>query len=284
MASYLRWMRFRWVGLPLVAVLGHAVGAAQTSGFTTGFTATASNSSPSSPSFGGNAASTNSFSAARPAPRTLTPEMRGDIYMARKMYREAIEKFREAPESPQMENKIGIAFHQLSQIKLAKRSYEKAIKMDRRFPQALNNLGTVYYGEKRYGKSMKYYRKALKITPEAASIWVNLGSAYFARHDVKHAAQCYDTALNIDPLVFEHRSQVGTMLEDHNVGDMALFHFYLAKAFAQRGDNERAISYLRKSLEEGLKERAKLPSVPEFAKLKTEPAFLDLLARDPKPL
>src|SRR5450432_597684 len=32
------------------------------------------------------------------APKTLSPEMRGDIFMARKMYREAIETFREGSE------------------------------------------------------------------------------------------------------------------------------------------------------------------------------------------
>jgi Tfp pilus assembly protein PilF len=210
--------------------------------------------------------------------------MRGDIYMARKMFREAIDKFRECPPSAAVDNKIGIAFHQLLQLDLAKKNYEKAVKLDPKFPQAVNNLGTIYYSQKNYRKALKCYKKALKLDPNSASVWVNIGSAYFAKHDVKRAAQCYDKAMQIDPEVFEHRSQYGTLLQERTVEDRAKFHLYLAKAYAQRGDKEKALIYLRKSLEEGLKERKKIPEMPEFASLKTDPAFKDLLLQDPKPL
>jgi tetratricopeptide (TPR) repeat protein len=218
-----------------------------------------------------------------PAPK-LTPEMRGDIFMARKMFREAIDKFRECPPSAGVDNKIGIAFHQLLQLDLAKKNYEAAVKLDPKFPQAINNLGTVYYSRKNYRKAMKCYRKALKLNPQSASIWVNLGSAYFAKHDIKRAAQCYDKAMAIDPLVFEHRSSYGTLLEERSVEDRAKFHLYLAKAYAQRGDKDKALIYLRKALEEGLKERKKIPEMPEFASIKTDQAFKELLIQDPKPL
>ena len=43
----------------------------------------------------------------------LSAESRGDIFMARKMYREAIEAFSEgSPKDPVLRNKIGIAYHQ----------------------------------------------------------------------------------------------------------------------------------------------------------------------------
>jgi tetratricopeptide (TPR) repeat protein len=228
-------------------------------------------------------AANNLPAAASPSPSQLTPEMRGDIYMARKMFREAIEKFRECEPSASVENKIGIAFHQLMLLKEAKKSYQTALKLDPKFPQAVNNLGTVYYSEKNYRKAMKQYRKALKLQ-DSASVWVNLGSAYFAKHDVKHAAECYDKAMRLDPQVFERRSQYGTLLQERTVEDRALFHLYLAKAYAQRGDKERALLYLRKSFEEGLKERKKVPDMPEFASLKTDQSFQELLLLDPKPL
>ena len=65
----------------------------------------------------------------RPA---ITPELRGDIYMARKMYREAIDMYREGPpDSAVVVNKIGIAFHQLLLLDQAKKNYELAIKIGR---------------------------------------------------------------------------------------------------------------------------------------------------------
>src|SRR5438046_8312873 len=59
-------------------------------------------------------------------PKTpLSPEMRGDIFMARKMYREAVESFSEgSPKDPVLKNKTGIAFHQLLQLDYARKNYE----------------------------------------------------------------------------------------------------------------------------------------------------------------
>jgi tetratricopeptide (TPR) repeat protein len=224
-------------------------------------------------------------SAAVTPPRpVLTLEMRGDIYMARKQFRDAIDIFHECPESAVIENKIGIGYHQLYELKLAKKSYQKAIKLNSKYAEAVNNLGTVYYAERSFRKSIKYYKRALKLQPASASIWANLGSAYFAKHDFKHAAKAYDQALTLDPMVFDHHSQYGTLLQERTLEDRAKFHMYLAKAFAQRGDKEKAVLYLRKALEEGIKDRSKIPEIPEFASLKTDSAFQQLLLENPKPL
>src|SRR4051794_18360409 len=75
---------------------------------------------------------------------TLSPEMRGDIFMARKMYREAIEAYAEGPkDSSVLVNKTGIAYHQLLEMAQARRLYERAIKLDPKYSEAINNLGTV---------------------------------------------------------------------------------------------------------------------------------------------
>src|SRR5262249_35798750 len=76
----------------------------------------------------------------------LTPEMSGDIYLARKMYREAIDAFRSgSAKDPVLHNKIGIAYHQLLQLKLARKEYEIAVKLKPDYEEAINNIGTVYY-------------------------------------------------------------------------------------------------------------------------------------------
>jgi len=71
---------------------------------------------------------------------------------------------------------------------------------------------------------------------------------------------------------------------ERTVEERATFHLYMAKMYAKTGANERALIYLRKALEEGLKDREKIPGIPEFAALKTDPAFVQLLAENPKPL
>jgi hypothetical protein len=54
--------------------------------------------------------------------------------------------------------------------------------------------------------------------------------------------------------------------------------------YAKSGANDRAIEYLRKALEEGVKDRQKIPAMPEFAVLKTSTAFKQLMVENPKPL
>lgn len=234
----------------------------------------------STPESRGSADSPSTASPTRP----LTKEMRGDILMARKMYREAIEMYRQSAPSAVVTNKIGIAFNELSQLQTAKKYYEEAIKLDSTYAEAINNLGTVYYAERSYRRAIIYFKRSLKYSGPAASIYVNLGVSYFSRHNYKQAAACYEEAIRLDPDVLERRSQYGTLIQDRAVTDVALFHLYLAKTYARAGSNERALSYLRKALEEGVKDRNKLADMPEFANLRSTPEFLDLLARDPKPL
>src|SRR6478609_5973139 len=96
----------------------------------------------------------------------LSAEMRGDIFMARKMYREAIETFREgSPKDPILLNKIGIAYHQMMQLDNARKSYEQAVKVKPDYVEAINNLGTIYYAKKNNRRAISYYNRALKIAP-----------------------------------------------------------------------------------------------------------------------
>jgi len=215
----------------------------------------------------------------------LTPEQRGDILMARKMYREAVETYRqESLSNPVICNKIGIAYHQMMQLDTAKKNYEQALKLNPRYAEALNNLGTVYYARKSYRRAGSYYRKALRLTPESASVYSNLGTAFFARKKYKEAADAYQTALKLDPEVFEHRSSYGVLLQERSVQERAKFHYYLAKTYAKAGQNERALQYIRKALEEGFQERKKLIEDPEFAALRDTPEFQELMALEPRVL
>ena len=217
--------------------------------------------------------------------KVLPPETRGDILMARKMYRDAIETYREGPQdSPILANKIGIGYHQLLDLESAKRQYERAIKLNPTYAEAINNLGTVYYARKSYRRAVSEYKKALRIMPESASFLSNLGTAYYSRKQYKEAAVIYEQALRLDPEVFERRSSMGTTLMERSVEERAKFHYIIAKTYAKAGEIERALLYIRKSLEEGFKEREKFRTDPEFARLKDNAEFKLLLATEQKVL
>jgi tetratricopeptide (TPR) repeat protein len=218
----------------------------------------------------------------------LSAEMRGDIFMARKMYREAIETFREGPpKDPVLFNKMGIAYHQMMQLDNARKSYEQALKYKPDYVEAMNNIGTVYYAKKSYRRAIGWYHKALKVAPmeaKSASIHMNLGTALFARKKYEDATVSYQTALKLDPEVFERHGNFGVLLEERSVEEKAKYHFYLAKLYAKDGRSELAMQYLRKCLEEGFKERKKLETDTDFAGLRDLPEFKLLLTSEPRVL
>lgn len=219
-----------------------------------------------------------------PAQRQLGPQERGDIFMARKMYREAIEVYREAPETPAQMNKIGIAYHQLGDLDNAQRCYLKAIKLDSHFVEAINNLGTVYYSRQLYRRAIGQYKKVLRIKPQSATTMANLSSAYYARKQYQLGSETAQKALAIDPGVFESHGGIGSIVRDRSVGDRPTVYYYMAKSYAKAGMNEQALSYIRKSLEEGFKERQKFKDDPEFANLQQDPEFQKIMSTEPKVL
>jgi tetratricopeptide (TPR) repeat protein len=218
-------------------------------------------------------------------PKPVSVEMRGDIFMAKKMYREAIETYKSGPaDSAVLANKTGIGYHQLLDLENARKWYDRAVKLKPDYAEGINNLGTIYYARKSYRRSITQYKKALRITPQSASILSNLGTSYFARKNYELASETFQQALKLDPEVFEHRSSMGILLQERTVEERAKYHYYLAKTYAKAGDVEHTLIYIRKSLEEGFKEREKFNKDPEFALLRDNQEFKDILAAEHKVL
>ncbi|MGO9096113.1 MAG: tetratricopeptide repeat protein [Bryobacteraceae bacterium] len=217
-------------------------------------------------------------------PPQLSPEDRGDLYMVYKSYREAIERYKAAPQTAVTMNKIGVAYHQMSDLPTARKYYQRAIRLNPKFSDAVNNLGTIYYAYKDYGRAVAQYRKAIRLSPDTASFYSNLGTAYFSRKLYKEASEAYQKAVSLDKDVFERHGPGGQVMQESTVEEHAKFHYYLAKTFAQAGDATRAIQYIRKSIEEGFKDRQKFLDEPEFAALQDLPEFKEVMAMEPRVL
>ena len=222
-----------------------------------------------------------------PLTEAETLEKRGDLHMARKEYGLAAETYLKAIRAHRqrdavLHNKLGIAFHQQMDLDRAKRYYETAIKIDKRYAEAINNLGTVYYGKKKHKSAIKQYKKALEINPNSASVYSNLGTAFFARKKWEDAVQAYVQAIRLDPMVFEHRSSYGTLLQERSIHDRAHYHFFLAKTYALTGELDRALDYLRKAIEEGFQVKPKaMTADPAFEQLILTEGYAQLMANPP---
>jgi tetratricopeptide (TPR) repeat protein len=222
-----------------------------------------------------------------PADRKLTQEELGDLYMARKQYREASEEYKlladQNPKNAVYLNKLGIAFHQQTALGLALKYYQRAVKVDPQYADAENNIGTIWYQRKRYGKAIRAYQKAIKMHDDMPVLYSNLGYAYFSDGKYEEAIAAFRAALAKDPQFFERgASRTGSILQDRSVSDRGRFYFLLAKSFAQAGNLERCVLYLRKAKEEGYTSMNDVKKDAAFAAVLKEPAVIELL--EPKPV
>lgn len=212
-------------------------------------------------------------------------ELHGDVMMARKRYREGADFYQQAfklnPRNAPLANKLGIAHFQVQEYDRASSWYERALKIDKQLFEPQNNLGMVYYARRNYKKARRYFERALQLRPESASAHVNLGAAYLALKKPQEAFHEYRLAFLLDPEIMERRSSFGVILQTYSVEDMAQLHFLLAKSFAALGDIERCLAYLRRALEEGFREVELLQTEPEFALMREDIRFQQLLAQRP---
>lgn len=214
-------------------------------------------------------------------------ELRGDLQMIRKNYWQAVDLYQEAfrltPNNSVLLNKTGIAYHQLSQLKDAKKYYERATKLDKTYAQAWNNLGAVHYARKDYKKAIRYYQRALEFSPAQAAIRGNLGAALFARKKYDEALEELRLALLLNPEIFQQRNLFGILMQDYSVEDRARFHFLLAKSFALLGNVESCLFYLRRALEDGFPPQEAQPD-PAFFLVSEDRRFRELFAAPPTAL
>lgn len=229
----------------------------------------------------------NAQPAAPPPVVALTPLQRGDLYMARKMFREAIDMYRKAMTGAQdhiLHNKIGIANQHMENSGAAKKSYNQALKLNPGYSEARNNLGTLAYERKDYRGAIREYSRALVLNPNSATTYSNLGTAYFARKRYEEAAKAYQQAVKLDPEVFENHGTAGTILQERTVEERAKFYYFMAKTYAEAGMNDRALLSIRKALEEGFKDKKKFLEEPAFAALQDLPEFKQIIAAETRVL
>ena len=179
-----------------------------------------------------------------------TPEQIGDSLEARKQYQAAIAAYSKAQEfTPDLWNKMGIAYQMMFNQGDATRCYKASLKLDPNNSQVLNNLATVYDSLKDYGSAEHLYRKALKLDPRSALILRNLGSNLLSQHKYKKGWAAYQAAQAIDPQIFAQRA-ASSVENPASAKDRGAMHYYMARSCVSTGQVECAIDNLRMALNE----------------------------------
>lgn len=212
-------------------------------------------------------------------------EVQGDQLRTEKRYLDSIDYYQAAiakQPTATLWNKTGMAYLFVQRYHDAQKAFDKAIKLDKAAPEAYNNRAFIEQVNKNPGKAIKYYHKALVLRPDSPTFHYNVASAYFAKHEFEQSAREYRTAYQLDPGIFQRVSKTGIMAQACSPEDRAAFAFMVAKMYAQSGDFDRSILYLRKAMEEGYKSIQKVYSEPEFASLRTDKRFNELMSQKPQ--
>lgn len=210
-----------------------------------------------------------------------------DYSAAANLYREALHK---TPKNPILWNKLGMTelvigagaqgFERTSRFNSARMDFERATKLKKDYAEAFNNLGVVYYLQGEYNKAIGRYKSAIAIR-DSASFHSNLGSVYFAQKKLPLAMNEYMLALQLDPEVFERSSTTGLIGRVSRPEERAKYAFMLARLYAKVGDVDHAIGQIRTALENGYKELDPLYKDQEFAAVRNDPRFAQLMENKP---
>ena len=212
-------------------------------------------------------------------------EAEGDDLRAEKRFLDALDYYNAAlakQPSALLWNKQGMSYLMLQHPDKAAKSFDHAIHFDKKAPEGYNNRGYIEQMKKRYDKAIKYYSKAASLRPTDAVFQYNIGSAYFADHNYPKAAQAYKAAFTLDPNIFIRVSRTGIMAQATSPEDRAAFSFMVAKMYARAGDVDHSLEYLRKAMENGYKKINEVYTDQEFASMRTDKRFEDLMAQRPQ--
>ncbi len=214
-------------------------------------------------------------------------EDQGDDLRAQKRFLDSIDFYQAAlakQPTALLWNKEGMSYLMLQRPDKAAKCFDHAIKADKQAPEGYNNRGYIEQTKKKYDKAIKYYMKAANLRPSDAVFEYNIGSAYFSDHQYAKAAQAYKAAFALDPNIFVRVSRTGVMAQTTSPEDRAAFSFMVAKMYARAGDVDHTIEYLRKAMENGYKNINDVYKDQEFATLRTDKRFEELMAQRPQPI
>jgi tetratricopeptide (TPR) repeat protein len=222
--------------------------------------------------------------AARPQNSAISDEEMARLYLIRKQYREAQDLFyrltQQQPNNAVYWNELGISFHNQSELNAALKCYEKSVKLDHHYADAQNNAGTIWFERKKYARAIRAYKRALKLRQDFAPFYLNLGFAYFGEKEYADSIAAFRKALQLDPESMDpNHSRAGTVIQDRSItAERGQFYFLLAKSFAEAGNLERCVIYLRKARDEGYKDMQSVKTDPSFASILQLPEVQDAIA------
>jgi serine/threonine protein kinase/Tfp pilus assembly protein PilF len=118
------------------------------------------------------------------------------------------------PQSPQIQNILGILLRYGGKLDEAEDAHRKAIEIDPRHAAAHNNLGNALLHKGQVDEAIACYRKAIELDPKDAIAHSNLGGALRHKGEVEEAIASYQKAIELDPKFAIAHNGLGAMISD----------------------------------------------------------------------
>ncbi len=162
------------------------------------------------------------------------------------------------------ENHLGLAWLEQGDLGRAASRFRRALAIKADHFGAWNNLGIVMLRRQRWQEAERFFRRALAIRPTFRAARTNLALALYFQHRRQEAADLLEESLRQkpdDPVVLDN---LGNVLLDLGRIDEAIDCFQrsvavdpgfaaayadLARAYARKGDRQRATTFARRALE-----------------------------------
>jgi tetratricopeptide (TPR) repeat protein len=211
-----------------------------------------------------------------------TAEMKGDLARIHKNYDGAVYDYLTAlhsdPADVSIYNKLGITELQLHDHGLARKYFKQALKYDPRNSSALNNMGAIAYLDRKYNPAIKYYKQALALDETNAAYHLNIAEAWISLNQIDRGMTEYARALELNADILTE-SEDGVVAQVKTPEQRARISYFIAKAYAKRGNVEGALEYLQRSKDGHFPDLARVYTDQEFAPLWQDPRLAKIVKR-----
>jgi Flp pilus assembly protein TadD len=207
-------------------------------------------------------------------------EEKGDLARLHEDYLMASAYFQAAlrgnPQKPSLLNKMGIVELQLRQRGEARKYFSKALKVDPQNFGAMNNLGVANYLDKKYKPAVNYFKQALALDETNASTHLNLAEAWIGLGEMDRAMTEYSRALELNADILT-TSRQGIQAQVSTPEQRARVDYFIAKAYAKRGNLEGALDFLGRAKEGRYTDLKDVYKDPVFTALWQDPRLAKIV-------
>jgi tetratricopeptide (TPR) repeat protein len=198
-------------------------------------------------------------------------------------------------ECAKLYHNTGTTYRELKQYRKAAEYYDKAIKLDPKDDVALTNKGSALCRLGRHKEELLCYKKAVKVNPKNYVAWSNYGTELINKGDFSKGIKCINKAMKINPkyisepalfskafaLVKQRKYKLANVSIRKIVKSVkkdATDYYNLACLYSLVKNENAALKMLKKAILLDKSYRITAQRDPDFKNIKTNKAFIKLLA------